>query len=391
MSIKLLLHILIITCIHSLASGHHSTIKTPTKKVTGDAIPHFSDDILFERLDQVIQRQLEFDKKTPRKGKIRFGKTTYPLSHVRKTLRTFLEVAAEHRTCMELAENNEQKESCQTKLNQKIRNQFDVFSPDLKAGDPRHGQEKDTFFTSYYTPTLKASRVRTDRFKYGIYKLPKNSRLRKATFNQIYFKDKLEGKNLALFYVEDLFELYFLHIQGGGKITFEENGQAKAKYVHYAGTNKGRLRWISKYMQAKGYIKDGKIESQREYLKKHPEKAEEIFSYSDSVVYYKEQSNPTIGSINVSLTDGRSIATDSKLYRYKGTLAFIQAQRPTNDSTPTNLEFMGFSRFMLDQDTGGAIRGKGRVDIFHGEDKYAELAAFNTKHEGKLFFLMLKK
>ena len=98
----------------------------------------------------------------------------------------------------------------------------------------------------------------------------------------------------------------------------------------------------------------------------------------------------------VPVTSGRSIATDSTLYARKGALAFIQAMRPKEgqeDQDPRKdpIEFKPFSRFVIDQDTGGAIKGKGRVDIYQGADEYARVAAYNTQHFGNLFFLILKK
>jgi membrane-bound lytic murein transglycosylase A len=99
-----------------------------------------------------------------------------------------------------------------------------------------------------------------------------------------------------------------------------------------------------------------------------------------------------LGSDLVPLTDNRSIATDTNYYRFKGLLAFVQAERPVETSLQNNcqLEFRSFSRFYLDQDTGGAIRGKGRVDLYFGENEYAQKAAYNLVRRGDLYFLMLK-
>jgi membrane-bound lytic murein transglycosylase A len=99
----------------------------------------------------------------------------------------------------------------------------------------------------------------------------------------------------------------------------------------------------------------------------------------------------------VPLTDNRSIATDSKLYEFKGLLTFVEAKRPVDpnlirdEESQLDVPYKSYQRFYLDQDTGGAIRGKGRVDLYFGEGDYAEVAAYNTKHTGKLFFLMSKK
>ena len=365
--------------------------KTPTKKLAERDYPFFRDDIDFVRMEVAISRQLAHYKKFPVSGTIKFGKTSYPLKHVTKTLQSFLELSEQARACIEESADKDEKADCYQAFHLAIVENFDVFAPHLTKDDPRHDEEEQTFFTAYYTPTLEASRSRIGDFRHGIYAKPRNATDRKSTRVQIHFEDRLERKDLTLFYVKDLFDLYLLHVQGGGRIVYEENGELRQKYIHYDGTNRQPFRWISVYMRDKGYITDGKIESQRGYLLAHPEKEREIYNYCPSYIYYKESDEQATGSGGVSVTNGRSIATDWRHYRYKGLLSFVVAKRPTEDSTPTEVEYKPFSRFMLDQDTGGAIKGKARVDLFHGEDKYAEIAAFNTKHTGNLFYLMLKK
>jgi membrane-bound lytic murein transglycosylase A len=99
----------------------------------------------------------------------------------------------------------------------------------------------------------------------------------------------------------------------------------------------------------------------------------------------------------VSLVDGRAIATDSKLYAFKGLLAFVQSNRAVDLGTydmeqedATKIPYQPFARFFLDQDTGGAIVGKGRADIYFGKTPYAYYAASYQAQEGKLMYLMLK-
>jgi membrane-bound lytic murein transglycosylase A len=94
----------------------------------------------------------------------------------------------------------------------------------------------------------------------------------------------------------------------------------------------------------------------------------------------------------ITLTPKRSLATDKSFYALKGGLTFVMSKRPTEDSAVGNapIVFKNFSRFMLDQDTGSAIKGKARGDLYHGEDHYAERAAYNTQHTGKIYFLIAR-
>jgi membrane-bound lytic murein transglycosylase A len=127
----------------------------------------------------------------------------------------------------------------------------------------------------------------------------------------------------------------------------------------------------------------------REYLRANPDRLVEVLNHNESYVFFRLETGPSRGSIGVALTPGRSIATDSRLFP-KGALGFISAQKPVIvDGEITG--WAPFSRFVLNQDTGGAIKGAGRADVFFGQGPEAELTAGNLQHEGELYFLVRKK
>jgi membrane-bound lytic murein transglycosylase A len=160
-------------------------------------------------------------------------------------------------------------------------------------------------------------------------------------------------------------------------------------------------------MKEKGMISDLSVESQRRYLDAHPEKWREIYGYCPSYVYFKVTSTPPLGSDSVPLTDNRSMATDRTIYSEKGLIGFVSAKRPTEDGkwkasnsetigdrrteSQGKLPFRTFSRFFLDQDTGGAIRGRLRADLYFGEGDYAGEVAHSLKNYGDMYFLMLRR
>ncbi|NIS59538.1 MAG: hypothetical protein GTO13_02200 [Proteobacteria bacterium] len=127
----------------------------------------------------------------------------------------------------------------------------------------------------------------------------------------------------------------------------------------------------------------------RSYIQSHPENMDEILFHDPSYVFFRVVERGPLGNINIPLTTGRSIATDSRLFP-KGALAFIMTEKPVIDENGEITEWNPFSRFVVNQDTGGAIRGPGRVDLFWGEGEVAEISAGNMKQKGKLFFLMEK-
>jgi len=97
-----------------------------------------------------------------------------------------------------------------------------------------------------------------------------------------------------------------------------------------------------------------------------------------------------VGSIGVALTGGRSIATDPAFFP-RGALAFVRTRKPDIGPNGEIRSWVPFSRFVLNQDAGGAITGPGRVDLFCGRGREAEIAAGHLKEEGELYFLVLKR
>ncbi|MCB0349708.1 MAG: MltA domain-containing protein, partial [Bdellovibrionales bacterium] len=203
------------------------------------------------------------------------------------------------------------------------------------------------------------------------------------------------NNNLELFYTNDLFALYLLHIEGGGHVKLQNrNGRNTSSYISYDGTNGKPWNFISKYMRQQNMISDSSTSSQRKYLENNPDRQEEIYGSCPSYVYFKKTIDPPFGSDSVPLTDNRSIATDTNYYKFKGLLSYVVTERPAENtnrnSSCRNRSFRPYSRFYLDQDTGGAIRGKARVDLYFGEGEYAEHAAHNIVRRGDLYFFMLK-
>lgn len=365
------------------AFSHHTVLETPTKRLSSSEYPAFSDDLDFVNMNQALDRQIVRFRQRSLSGQVKYGNDLYPESHLLTTLLEFKKDVAQVASCLSKVKT---KAACFMRFDQIISEKYNVYAPNLTREDPRYGEEKDTFFTAYYTPTLEGSMTRSERYPHGVYRKPTEKSLSELGRIDIDFRKRLKDTDYGVFFTDDFFQLYLLQVQGGGKVVLE-NGESF--YISYDGTNGQSWNWISIYMRDQGYIPDLSIEAQRKFLDENPEKQEEVYSVCPSYVFFKPTEHPPEGSDLVSLTDGRSIATDSKLYRRKGALAFVKAKRP--DPRREGNHYIEFSRFMLDQDTGGAIKGKGRVDLYHGEDAYAERAAYNTQHTGNLYFLMLKR
>lgn len=361
---------------------------TPTQKVAESKWPNLLDDLDLEGMDLAIERQVKRYKQKSLSGTIKLGNDVYSQRQALKSLEKFYEYVQSYRRCI----LDTSKTKCRRNFERNVKSKFNLYAPLLKPGDPRYGEDKQTFFTAYYTPLIKGKEVRDSKFKYGIYNKPDNKNLAQSSRREIDFQDALIGKGHTVTYTDDLFEQYLLHVQGGGHVVEEtKSGKQNSYYISYDGTNSQRFTFISKYMKSKGYIDDLSIRAQRMFLNENPQKHEEIYSTCPSYVYFKKTSFPPLGNDGVSLTDNRSIATDTAYYRFKGLIAFVNASKPKQpDNYNDPVEYENFSRFFLDQDTGGAIDGKARVDMYFGEGDYAAHVAYNTARRGDLYFLMLK-
>ena len=112
-------------------------------------------------------------------------------------------------------------------------------------------------------------------------------------------------------------------------------------------------------------------------------------TYNPSYVFFKLEPEGPIGFLEVKLTPGRSIAVDYRLFPLPA-LAYIETEKPLVGGSGEIIRWEKFSRFAVSQDTGGAIRGTARSDLFWGNGTYAEIAAGHMQHWGRLYFLVLK-
>ena len=368
-------------------------VTTPTKLVPLAEYPTFNDDYALRGMKLAIARQIKrFDQKNMT-GTIKLGSKTYKLTKMKTSLQLFTALISEFERCAA----REPIANCFKDFNADIRRQFDVYIPNLVAGDPRFGEPDWAMFTGYHTMPIEGKAKKDAEFAHAVYANPNNAALNFSRV-EIDFMDKLAGKGLELLYTKNLFDIYLLHVQGSGKATLlNSDGSKSGYYLNYDGTNKQTWAWISKHMLAKGYITNGSIPAQRKFLREHPELQQEIFATCPSYVFTRITTEPPMGSDSAPVTDNRSIAQDSGLYAFKGLLAYVEASRPLENGNydleqedSSKVQFQPFQRFFLDQDTGGAIKGKGRADIYFGEDSYAQFSAMNMKQTGKIYYMMAK-
>lgn len=360
---------------------------TPTTRLNQSLV--FSDDMDFENIDLVIERQMTSFNRIGLKGTIKFGTKNYPKTVLRDSLILFKELVDTAKECKKSNASN----VCMEQFNKSMNEKFAIYVPVPAKTEPGFGKKATTKFTSYYSPDLHGSRVRTDVYKNPIYRMP-DAPHANYTRVAIDYKGALDGKGYEIFYVkESHYDIYLLHVQGGGRIQIENpDGSKEIKYLSYAGKNSQPFQMVYKYMMERGYLQpnDAGIPGQRRFLEQNPDKAEEIFSTCPSYVYFKESDDEPVGLNNIPLTEGRSLAIDVRIYKTMGMLNFVKTVKASHLDENGKVVKVPFARFFVSQDTGGAIRGNARCDLYSGYGPQAELIAYSMNEQGEQYFLVKK-
>ncbi|MBF0159663.1 MAG: MltA domain-containing protein [Magnetococcales bacterium] len=243
--------------------------------------------------------------------------------------------------------------------------------------------------TGYFEPLLNGSRTPSARFRYPVYRSPRTRGLSPKLYdrNAIENKGKLAKKGLELAWVDDRIALFFLHIQGSGRIRMEDGSILR---VGYDGGNGHPYFSIGNILiQEKHLIpEEVTMPGIRRWLLDHPREINRILISNQNYVFFRPVYDGPYGNINVMLTPWHSIATDYHLFP-KGAPAVIETRRPSFASDGSVTEWRPETRLVVNQDTGGAIRGAGRVDWFTGFGRESELTAGVMKqNRSGLYFIV---
>lgn len=276
--------------------------------------------------------------------------------------------------------------------------------PPLNTGDDARG-----FVTGYYEPIIKASRQADDRFKVPFLSPPDDlvkiadkdrptgldpsfrfarktqSGLKEYDDRRAIEQGSLAGRGLELAFVESRIDAFFAHIQGAARLEFADGTTMRITYAAKTGhpfTAIGRI-----------LVDDGELSADavtmrtiRQWLQDNPERADELMWRNRSYIFFREApvDAPNAGPIaaaKVPLTPGRSMAVDRNLHSF-GTPFFVNAPHLTSfDNRP-------FSRLMIGQDTGTAIVGPARGDLFAGSGDMAGEIAGGIKHRADFYALV---
>jgi membrane-bound lytic murein transglycosylase A len=277
----------------------------------------------------------------------------------------------------------------------------------ISSGDNPQG-----IFTGYYEPQIRGSRTRHGVYQTPVYATPDNL----VSVDAGQFADDLAGRHFTgcvaahklikcpargdidanglpkskiLFYADDPISVFFLQIQGSGRVRFDDGTMAR---VNYDAQNGQPYTAVGKTLIAMGVPRDGmSMQVIRAWLQDHPADARRVMERDKSFVFFREEpagdaSEGAQGSEGVSLTPGASLAVDMKLHPL-GVPMFVAATRPDVESNHADHPF---DQLMIAQDSGGAIKGAVRGDVFWGFGGDAESIAGRMKSSGKLYVFLPK-
>ncbi|MBT5897634.1 MAG: murein transglycosylase [Rhodospirillaceae bacterium] len=282
------------------------------------------------------------------------------------------------------------------------------FESHFKVVAVRYAGAASGLFTGYYEPLLHGSRQRWGPYIHPLYGMPKDLiRVNLGEFNDSlkgqhivgrvhgarlrpYFERRqieagaLAGQGLEVVYVDDPVDAFFLQIQGSGRVALTDGGVMR---LGYGGRNGRRYYAIGRELIKRGILtaENVSMQSIRAWLTANPDAGRAVMDLNPSFVFFQELTGPgPVGALGVALTPGRSIAVDRRLIPL-GIPIWLQASRPAATVGGADRPL---HRLVIAQDTGGAIKGGVRGDMFWGHGADAAAIAGRMKHAGEWFLLL---
>lgn len=379
-------------CLLLLSSCARLKLPSVEEALLPSSAPELSDDLGLDDLLLATQKQRDFMAKKDQSLMLRFGSRQISRDNYIAALDRFSSILND-------------KTSLQEKW-RKIEAEFEFLEV---YGDKRPG---DVFITGYFEPVIAGALKPTARFSQALYAKPSELvSLDLAKFSEKFKEERkyrgrlvgneflpyfsraeidggaaLSGRGLELCYVDPI-DAFFLQIQGSGIVQLENGVSLRLNFAEKNGHSyvaigallKDKITNIT-MLNLEAYLKDllgkGNLIELRRILDSNP-----------SYVFFKLSQKNAVTASGIEAIAGRSIATDPK-YFPKGALAFISFEKPK--IAAFNNEAQGFtlaSRFVFDHDTGGAITGSGRVDLFFGRGEQAKREAAVMKGRGTLYYL----
>lgn len=260
--------------------------------------------------------------------------------------------------------------------------------------------------TGSYQPELRASRKRTERFRYPVYRTPDDlvdvdlrelcpscpprvlqGRVRDGRLVPYYTRAEIErgalaGRGFELAWLDDPVEAYFLHVQGSALLELEDGVKLQ---VSYAASNGHPYVSLGKVLTEQGKLARSAVSLReiKDYLRAHPEEQPQLFALNPRYVFFRGVVAGPIGSCQIPLTPGRSVAADPAVYPH-GAVGFLEMH--ADPTAPGR----SYRRMVFLQDSGTTVSGPARLDVYWGSGEVAQAVAEDLRHQG-VFYLILPR
>ncbi len=388
-SLRVILHLTCLICILSLSNGCVQQ-RSPLIAVENPDLPLFIDDADRADLLKCARNHQTYLNRLPQNHLISIGNRTYSRQWILHSLNELISILESTPDSLE--------------IHNQLIDKFDIFM----ASGQKYKSPGTMLVTGYFEPLYEGSLTPTDKYRYPLYSRPDSlinrtnteshtkdvGRIdRNGNFISFWTRAEIENnqylKGTELVYLKDPFEAFLLHVQGSGKILFPD-GQERP--VRFAGHNGHTYNSIGKLLVDEGKIslKEASIPTIRDYFDSHPEEQKHILHHNPRFIFFTwGDDKPPKGNLGQPLTAGRSIAIDQSSLPPE-LFCWLQTEKPLVGTEGNILNWSSTSRFVFPQDTGSAIKGPGRVDLFWGNGLYAEIAAGSMKEKGKLYFFIKK-
>ncbi|NOX26392.1 MAG: transglycosylase [Deltaproteobacteria bacterium] len=265
--------------------------------------------------------------------------------------------------------------------------------------------------TGYFQPVFAGSLSRRPPYIYPIYGLPPDliharrhgasgksktliGRLVDGRLQPYWRRSEIEDKNLLagreLLYLRDPVDAFFLQVQGSGLVVLPDGSR---RQVLYAGSNGWPYRSIGRLLVAEGRLSLSEVSMPkiRQYLLSHLDERRHILHYNNRYIFFRlapDTGEEPIGAMGHELTPGRSVALDVNCFPLGG-LGYLTTEIP-RIAGGRIVGWRSMRRFVLAQDSGAAIKGSGRLDVFWGHGPNAGKIAGKMRQPGKLYILIKK-
>lgn len=347
--------------------------------------PLFTDDMDFVGLDYAISQSLAYFGRIPGERVFKAAGTTFTKTEIERGLWKFKDFLAQNPSA--------------DQLNDFICNNFNVYQSKGRTN------EREVMYTGYFEPIYNGSLTYSERFCHPVYSRPADLVIEQSgkatgryntnrvlvpyyTRAEIETQGVIDDKSQVLVWLESPLDAYFLHVQGSGRVVLPDG---QSFHLNFDAKNGREYKSLGAALIDGGHMTKEEMSMQGiyDFFACNPELCQPLLHKNSSFVFFRAETEGPFGSLAVPITPGRTLALDREIYP-PGALLVALTQKPEIATDDTIIRWRPIMRLMLNQDTGGAIKGSGRADFFWGSGGFAAIAAGYMKHTGKLYLLLPK-